>query len=112
MDGLVSRAQCDESRDALRARLRLLRRLHAVKDCIAVRTVERLEESSRTIVARECGGEVRGHNRGACSVVGALPPPVTLRTLHVSETRRLHRPGGNQSLGLRAIDLRPLALRR
>src|ERR1700736_603374 len=112
MDRLVSRAQRDEPRDALGARFRLLRRLHAVKDCIAVRTVERLKEGSRTSVAREGGDEGRGHTRCTCSVVGALPPPVTLRALHVSETRRLHHPGGDQSLRLRAVDLRPQALRR
>src|SRR5579864_204372 len=112
MDRLVSRAQRDEPRDALGARLWLLRRLHAVKDCIPVCTVERLEEGSRTSVARECGGEVRGHTRGTCSVVGAIPPSVTLRALHFGETRRLHRPGGDQSLRLRAVDLRPRALRR
>ena len=41
MNRLVSLAQRDEPRDALSARLWLLRRLHAVKDCIAVGSVER-----------------------------------------------------------------------
>src|SRR5580700_5403665 len=112
MDRLVSRAQRDEPRDTLGARLRLLRRLHAVKDCIAVRTIERLEEGSRTSVARECGDEIRRYTRGTCSIVGAIPPSVTLRALDFSETRRLHLPGGDQCLHLRAVDFRPDALRR
>jgi len=61
MDCLVPRTQSDEPCDALDARLWCLRRLHAIKDCIAIRTVERIEELSRTSVSRECGDEVRGH---------------------------------------------------
>src|SRR5882724_6728744 len=47
-----------------------------------------------------------------CSIVGPLPPPVTLRALHFSQTRRLHSPGGDQCLRLRAVDLRPRTLGR
>src|ERR1700681_2387720 len=112
MDRLVWRTQCDEPCNTLGARLRLLRRLPAVKDCIAVRAVECLEESSRASVSRKCGNEVCGHTRGTCSVVRALPPSVTLRALHLSETRHLHRASGNQYLRLRAVDLRPRALSR
>src|SRR6185295_11901530 len=111
MNRLVSLAQRDEPRDALSARLWLLRRLHAVKDCIAVGSVERLEEGSGTSVARECGDEVRGHTRGTCSVIGAIPPSITLRARNFCEARRGHRPGGDQCLRLRAVDLRPRALR-
>src|SRR6185436_780763 len=112
MNRLVSLAQRDEPRDALSARLWLLRRLHAVKDCIAVGSVERLEEGSGTSVARECGEEVRGHTRGTRSAIGAIPTSVTLRARHFSETRRGHRPGGDQCRHLRTVGLRPRALRR
>src|SRR5690349_17040562 len=109
MDRLVSRAQRDEPRDTLGAGLRLLRRLHAVKDCIAVCSVERLEEGPRTSVAREGGSEVSGYTRRTCSIVGPLPPTVALRALHFSQTRCLHGPGGDQCLRLCAVDLGPRA---
>ncbi len=109
--GFVPRAHSDEALDALRPRLRSLRGLHAIEDPVAVGAVERLEERLRPSVPGEGLREVRRHTRRASSVVRPFPSPITLGALNLCESRNLHRPGGDQRLGLRTVDLRPRGCR-
>src|SRR4029077_20320084 len=71
---------------------------------------ERLEEHTRTAVARERRSEIRGYFRGAATIVCTLPPAVSLRALDLSEARSLHRPRGDQRFSLRTVDLGPRTL--
>src|SRR4051794_19332536 len=109
MDPLAARAHCDETRDALGARLGLLRGLHPVEDRVAVRPVEPREEGVSARVAGERRGKIRWHACGARAVIGALPAAVAPGALDLRKTGRLHRPGGDQAFRLRPIDLRPWA---
>src|SRR5690349_9790746 len=111
MDRLAARAHRDELGDPLRAGLGLLRGLDAIEDRVAVRAVERVEELASAGVLCERRREVIGHGRRAGAIVGALPPAVALGALHLGHAWRLELASREERLGLRAIDLRPWALR-
>src|SRR6478672_9341313 len=109
MNRLVARAHGDESLDALGTRLRLLRCLDAIEDGVPIRTVDGVEERLGALVLVEGFGEVVRHGRRLRAVVGALPSSITLGTLDLGEPRRFHTSASDESLGLRAVDLRPRA---
>lgn len=111
MDLLAARQHCDQRRDALLARLGLLRRLHAPQHRVAVRAVQRREERPGLRGRRQRGLQVVGDGGGAGAVVGLVPAAVGLRPVDLGLPGGLHASRFDQRLGLAAVDLRPQAAR-
>src|SRR5437763_5190944 len=111
VDRLAGLQHRDELRESARAGLRLLGVLQAVEDRVAVLTAEPEEELLRLRAGGELTLEVVGNGDSALALVGRLPAAVRLRALDLGEACRAHPAGGDEALGLLAVDLRPPAPR-
>src|SRR5205807_6462603 len=99
----------DEPTDALRSRLGALGVADAVEDGVAAGTLECLEERRSLLISVKGCGQVVGDRGGALRLVRLGPAAVCLRPLDLGEAGRLHVPGGDERLGLPAVDPGPLA---
>src|SRR3954469_8129990 len=81
-------------------------------DRVPVACVERLEGRSGNGVGLELALEVVGNDRGALPLVGGIPAAVGAGTFDLGQARRTHASGGDELLGLVAVDARPAAAPR
>src|SRR5262249_13805223 len=86
----------DQLGDAPRARLRLLGRLHAPQDGVAVRRIDRRPDAPGARVVVERRLQIGGHRRGLRRVVGRVPAAVALGALDLGQAGRHHLLGGDE----------------
>ena len=97
--------------DSLRARLGLLRFMHAIQDRVAVNPVELIEVAPGGRIAIEHRLEIVRHLSRALRRIRSLPSAIEFRLLDLFQPGRLHAAELDQNHRPRAIELRPLALR-
>ena len=97
--------------DSLRARLGLLRFMHAIKDRVAVNPVELIEVAPGGRIAIEHRLEIFRHLSRALRRICRLPSAIEFRLLDLLQPGRLHAAELDQNHRPRAIELRPLAFR-
>src|SRR6266550_1211743 len=107
--GLAAGQHLDEPADALRSRLGARGVAEAVEDGVAAGTLERLEERRSLWIGLQGRRQVVGDGGGALRLVRLGPPAVGFRPLDLGEAGGPHVPGGDECLGLPAVDPGPLA---
>src|SRR5437763_3355699 len=107
--GLAASQHLDELVDALGPRRRALGVADPIEDGVAAGTLECLEEGRSLWIGVQGRREVVGDGGCALRLVRLGPAAVGLRRLDLGEAGRLHLPGGDERLGLPAVDPGPLA---
>src|SRR2546430_2730288 len=107
--GLTASQHLDELVDALGPCRRALGVADPIEDGVAAGTLECLEEGRSLWIGVQGRRQVVGDGRGALRLVRLGPAAVGLRRLDLGEAGRLHLPGGDERLGLPAVDPGPLA---
>jgi len=111
MDCLAATQHVGVLFDSLRARLGLLRFMHAIQDRVAVNPVELIEVAPGGRIAIEHRLEIFRHLSRALRRIRSLPSSIEFRLFDLLQPGRLHAAELDQNRRARAIELRPLALR-